>query len=70
VAYGRERGLSARRAFTLFSVARSALGYRGRKLVKDAPAMARMRALSAEYPRYGATATGGSGFFSTAMVTR
>jgi len=34
-------------------VARSALGYRGRKLAKDAPALARLRALSAEYPRYG-----------------
>jgi len=53
VAYGRERGLSARRACTLFSVARSALGYRGRKLAKDAPALARMRALSTMYPRYG-----------------
>ena len=29
VAFGRERGLSARRACTLFSVARSALGYQG-----------------------------------------
>ncbi len=53
VAYGRERGLSARRACTLFSVARSALDYRGRKLVKDFPVLARMRALSAMYPRYG-----------------
>ena len=37
VAYGRERGLSARRACTLFSVARSALEYRSRKAAKDAP---------------------------------
>jgi hypothetical protein len=37
VAYGRERGLSARRACTLFSVARSALSYQGRKAAKDAP---------------------------------
>jgi len=53
VAYGRERGLSVRRACTLFSVARSALGYCSRKLVKDAAAMERMRALSTQYPRYG-----------------
>ena len=31
VAYGRERSLSARRACTLFNVARSALSYQGRK---------------------------------------
>ncbi len=53
VAYGRERGLSARRACTLFSVARSALGYRSHKAAKDAAAVERMRALSAQYPRYG-----------------
>jgi putative transposase len=53
VAYGREHGLSVRRACTLFSVARSALGYRGRKMVEDAEVMERMRALSAQYPRYG-----------------
>jgi len=32
----KERGLSARRACTLFSVARSALSYRGRKSAKEA----------------------------------
>ena len=53
VAYGRERGLSARRACTLFSVARSALSYRSRKARKDVPAILRMRELSAQYPRYG-----------------
>ena len=53
VAYGRERGLSVRRACTLFSVARSALRYRGRKATKDAAAIGRMRELSAQYPRYG-----------------
>jgi putative transposase len=51
--YGRERGLSARRACTLFKVARSALSYRSRKAAKDAGAIARMRELSAQYPRYG-----------------
>jgi hypothetical protein len=53
VAYGRERGLSARRACTLFSVARSALEYRSRKAAKDAPVVTRMKELSARYPRYG-----------------
>jgi putative transposase len=53
VAYGRERGLSARRACTLFSVARSALSYQGRKTAKNAAAIERMRELAAQYPRYG-----------------
>jgi putative transposase len=53
VAYGRERGLSARRACTLFSVGRSALGYRGRKAAKDAAVIARMKELSTQYPRCG-----------------
>ena len=53
VAYGRGRGLSARRACTLFSVARSALEYRSRKAAKDAPVVTRMKELSAQYPRYG-----------------
>jgi hypothetical protein len=46
VAYGRERGLSARRACTLFSVARLALEYRSRKGAKDAPVVTRMKELS------------------------
>jgi hypothetical protein len=46
VVYGRERGLSARRACTLFKVARSALSYRSRKAVKDAPVIKLMRSLS------------------------
>ena len=53
VAYGRERGLSARRGCTLFAVARSALNYERRMPRKDAPVVARMRELSAQYPRYG-----------------
>jgi putative transposase len=53
VAYSRERGLSARRACTLFSVARSALRYQSRVARKDAAAIERMRELSAQYPRYG-----------------
>jgi putative transposase len=47
VAYGRERGLSARRACTLFSVARSALEYRSRKGAKDAPVVTRLRSIRA-----------------------
>ena len=53
VADGRELGLSARRACTLFSVARSTLNYEGRKAAKDAPVVERMKELSAQYPRYG-----------------
>jgi putative transposase len=53
VAYGRERGLSVRRACTLFSVARSALNYQGRKAARDSPVIERMTELSAQYPRYG-----------------
>jgi putative transposase len=53
VTYGRERGLSVRRACTLFSVARSALDHRGRKLVADGQVIERMQARSAQYPRDG-----------------
>jgi putative transposase len=53
VGYGRERGLSVRRACTLFKVARSALSYQGRKAARDAPVVDRMRELSGQYPRYG-----------------
>jgi putative transposase len=53
IAYGRERGLSVRRACTLFKVARSALSYQGRKAAKDAPRVERMKELSGQYPRYG-----------------
>jgi putative transposase len=68
VAYGRERGLSARRACTLFSVARSALGYSSRKSVSDAKVVEHMKALSAHYPR--ATATGASRFSLPATAMR
>jgi len=53
VAYGRERGLSARRACTLLKVERSALSYQGRKAAREAPVVERVRELSAQYPRYG-----------------
>jgi putative transposase len=53
VAYSRKRGLSARRACTLFRVARSALAYASRRAARDAPVIDRRKALSAQYPRYG-----------------
>jgi putative transposase len=46
-------GLSQRRACTLMKVGRSALHYRSRMATKDAPVLARMAELSAQYPRYG-----------------
>ena len=53
VAYATKRGLSTRRACALLSVARSALLYESRLRQKDAPALAAMSILSAQYPRYG-----------------
>jgi putative transposase len=53
VAYGMKRGLSQRRACGLFCVARSALSYESTLAVKDAPAVAVMKKLAREYPRFG-----------------
>ena len=53
VAYARGRGLSSRRACALLSVARSTLGYQSRLVARDAPVVAAMRDLAAQYPRYG-----------------
>ena len=53
VAYTRSRGLSDRRACAVLSVARSTMGYQSRLAVRDAPALAAMRRLAAQYPRYG-----------------
>ncbi len=53
VAFAQGRGLSRRRACALLSVARSTLGYQSRLAVRDAPALAAMRDLSAQYPRFG-----------------
>lgn len=47
------RGVSARRACRLLGVARSALHYESKKALADAPALTRMVALAAQYPRYG-----------------
>lgn len=53
VAFACERGLSQRRACELLHVARSTLRYQHVLPVKDAPALAAMKRLSAQYPRYG-----------------
>ena len=46
-------GLSKRRACGLLGIARSGLSYLLRQPAKDAPAVAAMRRLSSQYPRYG-----------------
>lgn len=53
IALACERGLSQRRACGLLGVARSTLSYALRLPSKDAPVIAAMRELSAQYPRYG-----------------
>lgn len=53
VEYAQGRGLSERRACALLSVARSALHYESKLREKDAPVLAAMAILSAQYPRYG-----------------
>jgi putative transposase len=53
VAYLKERGVSVRRACALLSVARSTLKYESRLVKRDAPVVAVMRELAAQYPRYG-----------------
>jgi putative transposase len=53
VEYARRRGLSCRRACALIGVARSSLRYQSVRAARDAPALARMRAIASQYPRYG-----------------
>jgi len=53
VAYVRGRGVSARRACQLLSVARSTLGYESVLAKRDAPVMTAMRELAGQYPRFG-----------------
>ena len=53
VTYAHGRGVSIRRACALLSVARSTLRYESRLLRRDAPAVAMMRELAGQYPRYG-----------------
>jgi putative transposase len=53
VTYARQRGVPSRRACALLSVARSTRGYESRLTAKDAPVVAAMHELSAQYPRFG-----------------
>ena len=53
VASACRRGLSSRRACAVLSVARSTLGSQARLQQRDAPALAVMRELAGQYPRYG-----------------
>ncbi len=53
ITYVCQRGRSVRRACALLSVARSTVGYQSRLAVRDAPAVAVMQELAAQYPRYG-----------------
>jgi putative transposase len=53
VAHVVRRGISQRRACTLLGVARSSLHYESILARRDAPAIVSMRALAAQYPRYG-----------------
>jgi putative transposase len=52
-AYVCQRGRSQRRACALLSVARSTVHYQSRLAIQDAPVIATMRELAAQYPRYG-----------------
>ena len=53
VDYATRRGLSERRACALMSVARSTLRYVPRMPARDAPVLAAMVSLSAQYSRFG-----------------
>lgn len=51
--FAHRRDLSQRRAYALLSAAWSSLGYRSYMDDRDAPLIAAMRELAAQYPRYG-----------------
>ena len=53
IAYVCQRGRSVRQACALLSVPRSTVGYQSRLVARDAPAVAAMQELAAQYPRYG-----------------
>jgi putative transposase len=53
IAFVCQRGRSVRQACALLSVARSTVGYQSRLVKRDAPAVAVMHELAAQYPRYG-----------------
>jgi len=53
VAYAKSRGIPLRRACVLFRTARSGLRLESKRGKADAPVVAKMRELAAQYPRYG-----------------
>jgi putative transposase len=53
VAYVRRRGISLRRACALLQIARSTMGYESVLEKRDAPVVAAMRELAAQFPRFG-----------------
>lgn len=53
VQYAIKRGLSSRRACTLFKVSRSGLYYKHKMPEKDAPVITAMKEISSRYPRFG-----------------
>lgn len=53
LAFVRARGLSLRRSCGLLAMSRATPSYRLRLPIKDAPVIAAMKELSAQYPRYG-----------------
>jgi putative transposase len=53
VSYVRKRGISLRRSCALLQVARSTIGYESVLAQRDAPVVAAMRELAAQYPRFG-----------------
>jgi putative transposase len=53
VAYVRRRRISLRRSCALLQVARSTVGYESTLAKRDAPVVAAMRELAAQYPRFG-----------------
>lgn len=53
IAYVCQRGRSLRQACALLNVARSTARYESRLEARDAPVVAAMRELAAQYPRYG-----------------
>ena len=53
VAYAMTRGLPSRTACALMQVSRSTLNYEAKQPAKDALALSVMRALAAQYPRFG-----------------
>lgn len=53
VAYAKSRGVPVRRACALVGTARSGLRHDSKRAKADAPVIAKMRELAAQYPRYG-----------------